>query len=158
MVNYAEEEEIIKVPRFNEENGFYTTKQRSQLMAKIKAKNTSPEILLRKALWNTGIRYRLYNKLLPGNPDILIRKYKLVIFIDGEFWHGFEWEKKREKIKTNRDFWIAKIERNMQRDRTNTAKLEALGFKVLRFWEKQIKKEMQTCLGQIQDYIHQFKH
>ncbi len=158
MVNYTEEEEIIKVPRFNEENGFYTTKQRSQLMAKIKAKNTSPELLLRKVLWKTGIRYRLYNKLLPGNPDILIRKYKLVVFIDGEFWHGFEWEKKREKIKTNRDFWIAKIERNMQRDRTNTVKLEALGFTVLRFWEKQIKKEMPACLEKIQAYIHQSQH
>lgn len=157
MVDY-EDEEIIKVPRFNEENGFYTTKQRSQLMAKIKAKNTSPEILLRKALWNNGVRYRLYNKLLPGNPDISIRKYKLVVFIDGEFWHGFEWEKKRGKIKTNRGFWIAKIERNMQRDRTNTIKLELLGFTVFRFWEKQIKKEMSACLTKIQDHIDQYKH
>ncbi len=158
MVDYGGEEEPIKVPRFNEENGFYTTTQRSQLMAKIKAKNTSPEILLRKALWQLGIRYRLYNKLLPGNPDIVMKKYKLVVFIDGEFWHGFDWETKREKIKTNRDFWTAKIERNMQRDRMNAVKLKALGFKVMRFWEKQIKKEMQTCLDQIQDYIHQFKH
>lgn len=125
-------------------------------MAKIKAKNTSPEILLRKALWNAGIRYRLYNKLLPGNPDITISKYKLVIFVDGEFWHGFEWEKKREKIKTNRDFWIAKIERNMQRDRINIDKLELLGFTVFRFWEKQIKKEMPDCLKKIQDHIHLF--
>ncbi|MEX8546934.1 MAG: very short patch repair endonuclease [Mucilaginibacter sp.] len=156
MVEYGEEE-TIKVPRFNEENGFYTTTERSRLMAKIKAKNTSPEVLLRKALWQAGIRYRLYNKQLPGKPDILIRRYKLVVFIDGEFWHGFDWENKREKIKTNRGFWIAKIERNMQRDRINKIKLEALGFKVMRFWEKQVKKELQTCLDQIQDHIHQFK-
>ncbi|MVN23309.1 very short patch repair endonuclease [Mucilaginibacter arboris] len=152
MVNYTEEE-VIKVPRFKEENGFYTTRQRSLLMSKIKAKDTSPEILLRKALWKTGLRYRLYNKSLPGNPDIVLKKYRLIIFIDGEFWHGFNWEKKREKIKTNRDFWIAKIERNMQRDKTNTIKLELLGFKVLRFWERQIKKEMQACIDEIQKYI-----
>ncbi len=155
MIEYGEE--TIIVPRFNEENGFYTTTERSRLMAKIKAKNTSPEVLLRKALWRAGIRYRLYNKQLPGKPDILIRKYKLIIFVDGEFWHGFDWENKREKIKANRGFWIAKIERNMQRDRINKIKLEALGFKVMRFWEKQVKKELQTCLDQIRDHIHQFK-
>ena len=145
-----EEEKIIKVPRFKKENGFETTPERSRLMSKIKGKDTKPEILLRKALWAAGMRYRLYNKSLPGNPDIVFKKYKLVIFIDGEFWHGFEWEKKRKKIKTNRDFWIAKIERNMQRDRANNLKLQAMGFKVLRFWEKQVKKQMTICIDAIQ--------
>jgi len=144
---------IIKVPRFEERNGFYTTKQRSLLMSKIKGKNTSPEIILRKVLWNLGFRYRLHNKKLPGNPDIFLGKYKLVIFIDGEFWHGYNWEKKKTQIKTNRDFWIPKIERNMQRDEDNNYKLADMGFKVLRFWEKSIKKDIDYCIQEITDYI-----
>lgn len=149
-----EEEKIIKVLRFKKENGFETTPERSRLMSKIKGKDTKPELLLRKALWAAGLRYRLYNKLLPGNPDIVFKKHKLVIFVDGEFWHGYEWDKKREKIKTNRDFWIAKIERNMQRDQANNIKLEAMGFKALRFWEKQIKNDLLTCINKIYTYTH----
>ena len=153
MADY-ENERPIKVPRFKEENGFYTTKQRSLLMSKIRGKNTSPEILLRKALWAKGIRYRIHNKFLPGNPDIVIKKHMLIIFIDGEFWHGYEWEKKKERIKMNRDFWIAKIERNIQRDIINNSKLELLGFKVVRFWEKQIKTNMEECLSVIEAYLN----
>ncbi|MDT3402092.1 very short patch repair endonuclease [Mucilaginibacter terrae] len=145
MVNY-EDKEIIKVPRFNEVNGFYTTKSRSILMSKIKSKNTRPEILFRKALWASGIRFRLHNKALPGNPDIVINKYKIIVFIDGEFWHGYEWDKKRAKIKSNREFWIAKIERNMQRDEANNLKLKLMGYTVIRFWEKQIKKDVLGCV------------
>ncbi|WP_295654186.1 very short patch repair endonuclease [uncultured Mucilaginibacter sp.] len=148
MIKYKDEDPI-NVPRFNEENGFYTTRQRSLLMSKIRSKNTKPEMLLRKALWSLGIRYRIHNKLLQGNPDIVIKKHKLVIFIDGEFWHGYEWDKKREKIKTNRDFWIAKIERNMQRDRANNHKLELLGYIVLRFWEKEIKTDINYCINKV---------
>jgi DNA mismatch endonuclease (patch repair protein) len=147
MTDYKEE--IIKVPRFTEANGFYTTEARSHLMSKIKSKNTSPELLMRKTLWALGIRYRIHNKLLPGNPDVVIKKSMLIIFVDGEFWHGYNWKQKRESIKTNKDFWIAKIERNMQRDISSTIKLEALGFTVLRFWEKQIKTELKVCIETI---------
>src|ERR1700756_5196002 len=112
-----ENKKVIKVPRFEGKNGFYTSLERSILMSKIKGKNTSPELMLRKVLWNSGLRYRLHNKKLPGNPDISMKKYKIAIFIDGEFWHGYNWEEKKTKIKTNRDFWIPKIERNMQRDK-----------------------------------------
>ncbi|WP_462267170.1 very short patch repair endonuclease [Mucilaginibacter sp.] len=147
-------EEPIKVPRFKEENGFYTTKQRSSLMSKIKGKNTKPELELRKALWSQGIRYRIHNKSLPGNPDIVINKHKIIIFLDGEFWHGYEWDKKKEKIKANRDFWIAKIERNMQRDRINNQKLSSMNYTVLRFWEKQIKNDLDDCLTNIFQYIN----
>ena len=155
MTDY-EEEKLIKVPRFDKKNGFSTTEQRSLLMAKIKGKNTSPEIKLRKALWNLGLRYRLHNNVLPGNPDIFLKKYKLVIFVDGEFWHGYNWEQKKPKIKTNRDFWIPKIERNMQRDTENNFKLECMGYKVFRFWEKTIKKELDYCIREISDYLNMF--
>jgi len=137
---------IIKVPRFEEEAGFYATKERSAIMSRIKGKNTTPEILLRKALWAQGVRYRMDYKALPGKPDIVIVKHKVAIFIDGEFWHGYEWEKKRKTIKSNRKFWIAKIERNMQRDIHNNVKLKELGYEVIRFWAADVKKDVAACV------------
>ena len=148
-----EGENIIKVPRFTEENGFFTTKPRSNLMSKIKGKNTSPEILFRKAIWKSGLRYRIHNKKLPGNPDIMFKKYMIVIFIDGEFWHGYKWDEKKPKIKTNREFWIPKIERNIQRDNENNEKLTNLGYKVFRFWDKTIKRNIDNCVSEILTYV-----
>ena len=153
MIN-CDKEETIRVPRFKNENGFYTTRERSVLMAKIKSKNTSPEILFRKALWALGLRYRLHGKKLPGNPDIVIKKYRIVIFIDGEFWHGYDWEQKKTKIKSNRDFWIPKIERNMQRDTSNNIKLQEMGFKVFRFWGNDIKRNSKVYIAEINSYIN----
>ena len=143
----------IKVPRFKAELGYHTTPERSRLMGKIKSTETKAEILLRKELWKLGIRYRLNVKRLPGSPDIVIRKNKLVIFVDGEFWHGFNWHIKKEKIKTNRDFWIPKIERNMQRDKQNNIDLEKMGFTVYRFWEHQIRKDFVNCIEKIKQHI-----
>ena len=141
--------ERIKVPRFEEANGFYTTPQRSKQMSKIRAKDTKPEVLFRKQLWARGTRYRLYNKQLPGRPDIVLRKYKTVVFIDGEFWHGYNWETRRETIKSNREFWIAKIERNMQRDREVNAQLEEMGWTVFRFWSKDVTKNLKQVLWDV---------
>lgn len=90
---------------------FNTTPERSKLMSKIKGKDTKPEILFRKSLWASGVRYRINVSGLPGKPDIVIEKKKIVIFIDGEFWHGYKWQEKKPKIKSNRDYWIAKIEK-----------------------------------------------
>ena len=146
-------ENHIVVPRFCEENGFYTTKKRSELMSKIKAQDTKPELKLRKALWNLGFRYRKNVKKLPGTPDIVFRKAKLVVFVDGEFWHGFDWEEKKLKIKTNRDFWMPKIERNMQRDTENNTLLSEKGWKVMRFWEKETKTNFEGCINQIVNYL-----
>ncbi|HKJ79586.1 MAG TPA: very short patch repair endonuclease [Prolixibacteraceae bacterium] len=144
---------IIKVPRFDEANGFYTTKARSELMKKIKSRDTKPEIQLRKTLWELGLRYRKNVKKLPGSPDIVLSKYKLVIFVDGEFWHGYNWTEKKKKIKANRKFWIPKIERNIQRDKQNTQLLQENGWTVLRFWEFQIKKEFGNCLYTVLEHI-----
>ena len=99
-----------------------TPKQRSQTMSHIKGKNTSIEILLRKSLWHRGIRYRKNYKKLPGTPDIAITKYKIAIFCDSEFFHGHNWEIKKQKLGNNREYWIKKIERNMARDRENDLK------------------------------------
>ncbi|MBS1772412.1 MAG: very short patch repair endonuclease [Bacteroidetes bacterium] len=129
--------------------GFDTTRERSELMKKIRSINTTPEILLRKAIWNLGYRYRINVSKLPGKPDIVINKYKLIIFIDGEFWHGYKWKDKKPKIKANREYWIKKIEGNMARDKINTKKLTERGYTILRFWEHEIKKDLQTCLSKI---------
>lgn len=144
----------IKVPRFNEASGFYTTKKRSKIMSKIRSKNTKPELLFRKVLWAKRIRYRVHSKKLPGKPDISIQKYKLAIFIDGEFWHGYNWDEKKKTIKSNRAFWIPKIERNMQRDREVNFELASLGYTVFRFWEGEIKKELNKCINDVMVYIY----
>jgi DNA mismatch endonuclease (patch repair protein) len=134
-------------------HGFETTEQRSDLMRKIKGANTIPEILLRKELWKLGYRYRLNVTKLPGKPDIVINKKKLIIFIDGEFWHGYKWEEKKPKIKANREYWIKKIERNMARDLKNQELLEEMGYTVLRFWEQEIKKELDKCVAIIIEHL-----
>lgn len=143
----------IKVPRFEESAGFYTTKQRSNIMSKIKGKNTKPEKIFRKALWKEGIRYRLNQKSLPGRPDISNKSLKFTIFIDGDFWHGYNWKEKRNSIKSNRKFWIPKIERNMQRDIQNNSKLLQMGFVVFRFWESEVLKQLPKCVKQVVGYV-----
>jgi len=122
-------------------------------MSKIRGKNTKPELLFRKALWKKGIRYRVDNKKLPGKPDVSIQKYKLAIFIDGEFWHGYNWDERKDNIKSNRDFWVPKIERNMQRDREVNQQLMDMGYTVFRFWEKEIKNELNICINDVLVYI-----
>lgn len=143
----------IKVPRFKKELGFHTTTDRSALMSKIRSKETKQEISFRKELWKKGFRYRVNVKKLPGCPDIVINSKKTIVFIDGEFWHGYNWKDKKKKIKTNRKFWIPKIERNMQRDRENNIKLRKLGYKVFRFWEHQIKNNITKCVYKVTEYI-----
>ena len=122
-------------------------------MSKIRSKNTKPEMLFRKALWAKGVRYRVDSKYLLGKPDVSIKKYKLAIFIDGEFWHGYNWEEKKETIKSNRGFWIPKIERNMQRDREVNKELNEMGYTVFRFWEKEVKNDLKKCINDVLVYI-----
>jgi DNA mismatch endonuclease (patch repair protein) len=130
-----------------------TPEQRHTVMSHIKSNNTSIEILLRKALWHESIRYRINLKTLPGKPDIAITKYKIAIFCDGEFWHGKNWEAKKKSIKTNRDYWIPKIERTIMRDNDNERKLQNMGWMVLRFWGDEIKKNLQGCIDEIKEVI-----
>ncbi|MEN5436613.1 very short patch repair endonuclease [Sphingobacterium faecium] len=153
MQPYNDDSEKIHVPRFEEKAGFYTSAKRSRTMSRIKSKNSKPELILRKALWAKNIRFRLHDKSLPGTPDIVIKKYKLAIFVDGEFWHGFDWKNNRNRIKSNRLFWIPKIERNMQRDvRTNRA-LGDMNYTVFRFWSQDIIKNLPVVLNQIELFL-----
>ena len=141
----------INVPRFSEEAGFYTSPQRSFNMSRIRGKNTKPEKLLKKALWHAGIRYKSNKQKLPGKPDISLIKYKMVIFVDGAFWHGHDWENRKSTIKSNRDFWIPKIERNMQRDREINHYYQSKGWTVLRFWDFEVKGELGSCVKRVVD-------
>jgi len=152
MRKYDEEDRII-VPKFEEAAGFYTSKQRSYNMSRIKGKNSKPEMMLRRELWSKNIRFRLHDRSLPGRPDIVIKKYKMAIFVDGEFWHGFDWKSRKEQIKSNRLFWIPKIERNMQKDERTNRALRNMGYTVFRFWSQDIFKNLPTVINQIELFL-----
>lgn len=109
-------------------------------MSKVHSTEGKDEVIIRKILWKNGIHYRKNYKDLPGKPDIALTKYKVAVFIDGEFWHGYDWENCKKHIKSNRDYWVPKIERNMKRDQEVNAKLKEMGWTVLRFWSKQVLK------------------
>ena len=122
-----------------------TPEQRRRNMQAIRSKDTAIELRLRKALWERGVRYRKNYKVLIGKPDIAITKYKIAVFCDSDYWHGYDWENRNQRIKSNRDYWIPKIERNMERDREVSEALQKAGWMVLRFWEWQIRKHLDEC-------------
>lgn len=129
--------------------------QRSKNMRHIRSKDTEIELILRKALWREGIRYRKnYNKL-PGKPDIAITKYKIAIFCDGEFFHGKDWDQLQVKLKNsnNSEYWLKKIQRNITRDYEVEQAIRAQGWIVLRFWGKDIKKDVSMCVKAIKEAI-----
>lgn len=119
-----------------------TPEQRSRCMAAIKGKDTKPEMIVRKYLFSRGLRYRVNNRKLPGSPDIVLKKYKTVVFIDGCFWHGHEGCKYYHLPKTNVDFWRHKIAMNIARDYANGVDLRLAGWKVIRVWECDIKTKV----------------
>lgn len=118
-----------------------------------KASGTKPETLLGKALFARGHRYRKNNKTVFGKPDLTFKKLKLAIFVDGEFWHGKDWEIRKHAIKSNTDYWYPKIERNMRRDKEVNEKLLNEGWTVLRFWDKEVMKELKYCVQTIEKEI-----
>lgn len=127
-----------------------TPEQRRRCMSHIKGKDTKPERMLRKALWEKGLRYRLHARKLPGKPDLVFAGARVAVFIDGCFWHGCPQHGKLPA--TNREFWQAKIYRNIERDREVSAALQQQGWKVLRFWQHELK----TDLAQVVERIRQF--
>jgi DNA mismatch endonuclease vsr len=122
-------------------------------MQRVKSKDSEIEKILRNALWNKGYRYRKNVKDVFGHPDIVFKSKKVAIFCDSEFWHGYDWEHKKNEIKTRQDFWIPKIERNMQRDKEVNMKLSEEGWTVLRFWGTEIKKQTENCVKEIEKCI-----
>ena len=118
-----------------------------------KNKDSKIELLLRKELWKRGIRYQKNRNDIFGTPDIVFKGKKVAVFCDSEFWHGYNWEDQKKDFKSHREFWIPKIERNMQRDIEVTQKLESDGWTVLRFWGKDIKKNVALCADQIEKAV-----
>ncbi|WP_125565319.1 very short patch repair endonuclease [Companilactobacillus insicii] len=131
--------------------------QTRKRMSNVHLKRGKAENIIAASLWNRGIRYRRNYKGLPGSPDIAITKYKIAVFIDGEFWHGYDWERKKKKLKRNRTYWIKKIEENMHRDKRDDNELKENGWTVLHFWEKTALKNTDYCVELIMLYIRDKK-
>lgn len=132
-----------------------TPEQRKRNMQQIRSKDTSIELKLRKELWKRGYRYRKNVKNLPGKPDIALTKYKIAIFCDSEFFHGKDWEvlKPRLENRNNSEYWIKKISRNMERDNEINKQLLVMGWTVIRFWGKDILKDIDTCIKVVEETI-----
>jgi DNA mismatch endonuclease, patch repair protein len=125
----------------------FTKEQRHIIMSHVHSKDTQPEVVLRKALWHLGVRYRKNYKKLPGSPDIVLTKYHIAIFVDGDFWHGKgHFAHPGEQIKCNKEFWRKKLKRNIERDKDVNAELSEMGWLVLRFWESDVKKRLDWCV------------
>lgn len=131
-----------------------TPEQRHRCMAAIKGKNTKPEIVVRKFLFSRGFRYRLHHHRLPGHPDIVLRKYKTVIFVNGCFWHGHDC-KYYALPKSNVEFWRNKIKRNKDRDVEDQKKLFSMGWHIIVVWECQLKpKSIQKTLESLTNTLY----
>lgn len=133
----------------------HTPEQRRRNMQAVKNKDSKIEVMLRKELWNRGLRYQKNSTKVYGKPDIVFIGKKVAVFCDSEFWHGYDWKNKKNEIKSKREFWIPKIERNMQRDIEVTEKLQSENWIVLRFWGNEIKKNLTECADTIERTIKQ---
>lgn len=132
-----------------------TTQEVSKRMKALSTKKSKVESVLAKALWKRGYRYRLNYKKLPGTPDIVLVKYRIAIFVDGEFWHGKDFNINREKLRNNKSYWIEKIEENIQRDIKNDNLLRQMDWIPLHFWSNDVKKYLNYCLDEVEDVIYE---
>ena len=132
----------------------HTPEQRRKNMQAVKNKDSQIELLLRKELWARGLRYRKNVNRIYGKPDIVFIGKKVAVFCDSEFWHGYNWEERKKDFKSHQEFWIPKIERNMERDDEVTAFLESEGWTVIRFWGNEIKKNTAQCADIIEKAVH----
>lgn len=122
-------------------------------MQRVKSKGTKIEVTLCKELWSRGIRYRKNVNAVFGHPDIAFKGKKIAVFCDSEFWHGFDWENRKNDFKSHQAFWVSKIERNIQRDIEVTTELEKQGWIVIRFWGKEINSNVVKCADIIEKAI-----
>ena len=130
-----------------------STPETRKRMSNVKLKGGKAETLLAKALWHNGYRYRKNDKRLPGSPDIAILKHHIAVFVDGEFWHGKDWEARKGRLKRNREYWVEKIEENMARDIRDDQLLMQAGWTPIHFWEKEVIKDLPACVAEIEDAI-----
>ena len=130
-----------------------TKEQRRKNMQAVRDRDSEIELLLRRALWRKGYRYRKNLSNVEGKPDLAFVKQRLAIFCDSEFWHGYDWENKKGEFKSNQEFWHKKIETNMKRDQIVNEKLTQRGWTVLRFWGRDIKANLDECVRTIEKQI-----
>lgn len=131
----------------------HTPEQRRKNMQAIKASGSKIELLFGKGLWSRGFRYRKNDRSVFGKPDFTFKKYKLAIFVDSEFWHGKDWANKKHEHKSNQVFWHTKIGKNIQRDKEVNKALKAQGWRVLRFWGKDIEKRLNFCIFKVEKVL-----
>jgi len=127
-------------------------------MAAVRSKDTKPELVLRRALWARGHRYRLYAEDVLGCPDLVFRSKRVVVFVDGDFWHGRliqEGQRERfaQQFRRRRKWWLAKVQRNVERDRRVREALEAEGWIVVRIWESDVLKEVDGAIGRVEEAL-----
>ena len=130
-----------------------------KIMSSIPSKDTEPEILLRKALWNENLRYRVNYKKLPGKPDIVFTRYHVAVFCDGDYWHGHNWAIRglsslEEELARYSEFWREKITRNIKRDSEINRSLTDLGWTVVRIWESDIRKNVSDCVNTVKQALN----
>lgn len=130
-------------------------------MSRIGSRDTRPELKLRRALWNQGLRYRIHRTDLPGTPDIVFSSRRVVIFVDGDFWHGRQWRLRglatldeQFSKSANSAYWVAKIRRNISRDRRVTRSLKRMGWRVIRCWESELDTNFESCVQMVTDRIY----
>lgn len=147
----------MKAPTSKKEPRFYgeVSEKSSKNMSRIRGKDTSIETTLRKALWSKGYRYRKNYKLLPGTPDIVLTKYRIAIFCDSEFFHGKDWEVLKPRLESgkNPEYWVSKIQRNIERDQEKDKQLLFQDWTVIHFWGKEILKNTDECIRVIEETI-----
>lgn len=131
----------------------FTPQKRSEIMSHIKSKNTKSELMVRKYLYKSGFRFRLHDSNLPGKPDIVLPKYKCVVFVHGCFWHAHEGCKYCRKPKSNVEYWIPKIQRNVARDRREVQALKDMGWNVNIVWECELKNNAEKRLNELAEFI-----
>lgn len=128
-----------------------TTKQRSYCMSRVKNKNTDIEVALRTALYHRGLRYRKHVTTLPGSPDVVFTGPKIAVFVDGDFWHGYQFQRLRKKLSP---FWIAKISKNRARDVSSSLRLRKMGWKVVRVWQHSVEQDLDDVIERIEKIVH----
>ena len=130
-----------------------TKEQISYNMRRVKNKDSKIELMLRKGLWEKGIRYRKNVSSIYGHPDLAFIGKRVAVFVDSEFWHGYNWEERKKDFKSHQEFWIPKIERNIERDSEVNEKLKSKGWTVLRFWGKEVEKNLDECIRRVLEAI-----
>lgn len=133
--------------------GYDTTPETRARMSIVKLKGGDAERALAKELWHRGLRYRKNDRRLPGSPDIAILRHHIAVFVDGEFWHGKDWDTRKDRLRRNREYWTEKIEENIARDARVEGALRGMGWTPVRFWARDVERDVGACVAEILDII-----